>query len=133
MDLKCAGKLKDVLFAEKSYDSYTIQLVVKQFYRKVFDVRRNLSMSEIKHESINNIPQSHKCEHEGYEYYRRKFVPFGGAKNTLVSVYEIHPKKAAYPYAEIGLEPDHRKDTAIWCELTFRAVEFLHIIESMKQ
>ena len=42
MDLKCAGKLKDVLFAEKSYDSYTIQLVAKQFYRKVFDVRRNL-------------------------------------------------------------------------------------------
>ena len=55
-------------------------------------------MSEIKHESIDNIPQSHKNEHEGYEYYRRKFVPFGEAKNTSVSVYEIPPKKAAYPY-----------------------------------
>ena len=43
-------------------------------------------MSEIKHESIDNIPKSHKCEHEGYEYYRRKFVPFGGAKNTSVSI-----------------------------------------------
>ena len=32
----------------------------------------------------------------------------------------------------VGLEPDHKKDTAIWCELTFWAVEFLHIIESMK-
>ena len=55
-------------------------------------------MSEIKHESIGNIPKSHKNEHEGYEYYRRKFVPFGVAKNALVSVYEIPPKKVAYPY-----------------------------------
>ena len=55
-------------------------------------------MSEIKHESIDNIPQSHKNEHEGYEYYRRKFVSFGEARNTSVSVYEIPPKKAAYPY-----------------------------------
>ena len=55
-------------------------------------------MSEIKHESIDNIPMSHKNEHEGYEYYRRKFIPFGDAKNSLVSVYEVPPKKAAYPY-----------------------------------
>ena len=46
-------------------------------------------MSEIKHSKIEDIPVSHKCEHEGYEYFRRKFIPFGGAKNTLVSVYEI--------------------------------------------
>ena len=55
-------------------------------------------MSEIKHSKIEDIPVSHKCEHEGYEYFRRKFIPFGGAKNTLVSVYEIPPGKAAYPY-----------------------------------
>lgn len=55
-------------------------------------------MDEIKHCKIEGIPVSHKCEHEGYEYYRRKFIPFGGAKNTLVSVYEIPPGKAAYPY-----------------------------------
>ena len=55
-------------------------------------------MSEFKHSKIEDIPVSHKCEHEGYEYFRRKFVPFGGAKNTLVSVYEIPPGKAAYPY-----------------------------------
>ena len=48
-------------------------------------------MSEIKHGSINNIPKSHKNEHEGYEYYRRKFVPFGVAQNSLVSIYEIPP------------------------------------------
>ena len=55
-------------------------------------------MSEIKHSKIEDIPASHKCEHEGYEYYRRKFIPFGGSKNSLVSVYEIPPHKSAYPY-----------------------------------
>ena len=55
-------------------------------------------MSEIKHSRIEDIPVSHKCEHEGYEYYRKKFIPFGGAKNSLVSVYEIPPHKSAYPY-----------------------------------
>ena len=55
-------------------------------------------MSEIKHSKIEDIPVSHRCEHEGYEYFRRKFIPFGGAKNTVVSVYEIPPGKAAYPY-----------------------------------
>ena len=55
-------------------------------------------MSEIKHSKIEDIPASHKYEHEGYEYFRRKFIPFGGAKNSLVSVYEIPPHKSAYPY-----------------------------------
>ena len=55
-------------------------------------------MSEIIYSRIEDIPVSHKCEHEGYEYYRKKFIPFGGAKNTLVSVYEIPPHKSAYPY-----------------------------------
>ena len=55
-------------------------------------------MSEIKHRKIEDIPVSHKCDHEGYEYFRRKFIPFGGAKNALVSVYEIPPGKSAYPY-----------------------------------
>ena len=55
-------------------------------------------MSEIKHSKIEDIPVSHKCEHEDYEYFRRKFIPFGGAKNSLVSVYEIPPHKSAYPY-----------------------------------
>ena len=55
-------------------------------------------MSEIKHSKIESIPVSHKCEHDCYEYYRKKFIPFGGAKNSLVSVYEIPPHKSAYPY-----------------------------------
>ena len=55
-------------------------------------------MSEIKHSKIEAIPVSHKSGHEGYEYYRRKFIPFGGANNALVSVYEHPPHKSAYPY-----------------------------------
>ena len=55
-------------------------------------------MPEIKHSKIEEIPVSHRHEHEGYEYFRRKFVPFGEANNALVSVYEIPPGKAAYPY-----------------------------------
>lgn len=55
-------------------------------------------MSQIKHSRIDDIPVSHKCDHGEYEYYRRKFVPFGAAKNTLVSIFEIPPKKSAYPY-----------------------------------
>ena len=55
-------------------------------------------MNKIIHEKIDNIPQKHKCDHEEYEYFRRKFVPFGKAKNSLVSIYEIPPQKSAYPY-----------------------------------
>ena len=55
-------------------------------------------MPKIRHDKIADIPVSHKCEHDGYEYYRKKFIPFGAAKDTLVSVYEIPPGKAAYPY-----------------------------------
>lgn len=55
-------------------------------------------MSEIKHSGIGDIAPSHKCEHEDYEYFRRKFVPMGGAEHTLVSIYEIPPLKSAYPY-----------------------------------
>lgn len=55
-------------------------------------------MDAIKHSKIDQIPVSHKCDHEGYEYFRRKFVPFGGANNAMVSIYEIPPKKSAYPY-----------------------------------
>lgn len=53
---------------------------------------------EFKHMALNAIPIKHRQDHEGYEFYRRKFVPYGGAKNTQVCVYEIPPGKAAYPY-----------------------------------
>ena len=52
----------------------------------------------MKHSKMEDLPASHKCEHEGYEYHRRKFLSFGEAKNSLVSIYEIPPGKSAYPY-----------------------------------
>ena len=55
-------------------------------------------MDKIKHSNIAHLPVSHKQEHKAFEYYRKKFIPFGDAKNTLVSIYEIPPGKAAYPY-----------------------------------
>lgn len=55
-------------------------------------------MSEIKHQNTGDIPASHKCEHEGYEYYRKKFLTFGESSHTTVSIYEVPPMKAAYPY-----------------------------------
>lgn len=58
----------------------------------------NAPSCEIRHSTLEDIPATHRCEHEGYEYFRRKFVPFGAANNTVVSVYEIPPLKSAYPY-----------------------------------
>lgn len=55
-------------------------------------------MSQIKYSRIEDIPVTHKSGQKDYEYDRRKFVPFGAAANTLVSIYEIPPKKSAYPY-----------------------------------
>ena len=54
-------------------------------------------MNQIKQARMEDIPASHKV-HGDYEYHRRKFVPYGAAANTLVSVYEIPPGKSAYPY-----------------------------------
>ena len=59
---------------------------------------RRVYMDKILHSKIEDIPVSHRNEHDDYEYFRRKFVPFGAAGNTAVSVYEIPPHKAAYPY-----------------------------------
>ena len=55
-------------------------------------------MAKIKHSTIEDLTASHKAEHGEYEYISRKFVRFGEASQTLVSVYEIPPKKSAYPY-----------------------------------
>ena len=50
---------------------------------------------------------------------------FADAKEKRIFKSNLRP---AHPYAEIGLEPDHKKDTALWVELTFWAVQFLHIL-----
>ena len=58
-----------------------------------------------------DLPAQHRAEHEGYEYTRRRFVRRGESGNTLVSVYEIPPGKAAYPYHY------HLKDEETFCIL----------------
>lgn len=55
-------------------------------------------MSGVKHMKISDLPAKRTSLHEGYEYDRRKFVARGEAGSTQVSVYEIPPGKAAYPY-----------------------------------
>ena len=73
---------------------------------------------------------------ESVETLKEMLSEDGVLRTTFASSYEKSRFKdnfrSGHPYAEIGLEPDHKKDTAIWCELTFWAVEFLHIIENMK-
>ena len=55
-------------------------------------------MRGIKHMNWEDIPAKEKAEHKDYRYTRRKFLGFGEAANTWVSVYEIPPGKSAYPY-----------------------------------
>ena len=40
----------------------------------------------------------HKSQHEGYEYYKRQLIPLGYAEQCQISLYEIPPGKAGYPY-----------------------------------
>lgn len=46
----------------------------------------------------DELPVNHKKDHSDYEYFRKKVIPYGGAKNTVVSVYEIPPGKSPYPF-----------------------------------
>lgn len=55
-------------------------------------------MSTIRHSKITDLPAKNKALHEGFEYTRRNFVPRGQAGSTQVTIYEIPPLKAAYPY-----------------------------------
>ena len=55
-------------------------------------------MNGIKCSKVEDIPVTHKAEHPEYEYFRRKFLPYGEGNRTHVCVYEIPPGKAAYPY-----------------------------------
>ena len=66
----------------------------------------------VKHSRIADLPTGMKEEHPGYGCTRRKFVARGEAVSTLVSVYEIAPGKAAYPYHY------HLKDEETFCILS---------------
>lgn len=53
---------------------------------------------KILQKNLDELGAQHKTGPGDYEYYRRKFVPLGQANQCVVSVYEIPPGKAAYPY-----------------------------------
>lgn len=53
---------------------------------------------EIQITNKERIVPSHKCEHEPYEYYKYEVTKREGGNQTYVSLYEIPPKKAGYPY-----------------------------------
>lgn len=55
-------------------------------------------MEEIIHVKTTDVPQSHKNEHKGFEYYKRELLPKRANGQCAVSLYEIPPKKSAYPY-----------------------------------
>ncbi len=69
-------------------------------------------MDSIRHSRPEELPVKHHQGAEGYEYIRRSFVRRGEAENTLVSIYEIPPGKAAYPYHY------HLKDEETFCILS---------------
>ncbi len=50
------------------------------------------------HKSSESLTKETKSQHSDYEYTKREFVPRGHAEKTMVSIYEIPPKKSAYPY-----------------------------------
>ena len=52
----------------------------------------------ILHSNISEPPEKHTCKHEGYEYYRRDFVPRREGGQCMVSIYEVPPLKSAWPY-----------------------------------
>lgn len=55
-------------------------------------------MEEILKVRFEDVPSKHKSEHEGYEYYKRELVSKSDAHQCAISIYEVPPGKAAYPY-----------------------------------
>ncbi len=55
-------------------------------------------MSEVKICNISSMDKTHANQHEDYEYYKKNFIPRGEAGQCVVAVYEIPPKKSAFPY-----------------------------------
>lgn len=45
-----------------------------------------------------DVQAKHKKEHEDYEYIKRELVPIRQGGQCRFSLYEIPPKKSAYPY-----------------------------------
>ena len=52
----------------------------------------------IKQQNIRDLPAAQKDAHPAYSHVKKSFLPFGEARQCHVSVYEVPPQKAAYPY-----------------------------------
>lgn len=55
-------------------------------------------MEEPRRDSISRVQAKHRRGPGEYEFYVRRVVPREPGKACVVSVYEIPPKRAAYPY-----------------------------------
>lgn len=55
-------------------------------------------MDKIIWAKIDGMQAKHKCEHSDYEYFKKTVVPRRDGGGCTVNVYEIPPKKSAYPY-----------------------------------
>ena len=60
-------------------------------------------MDEMKNRRIivtrkEELTPAHKSEHEPYEYYKYEILKKSSENRCCVSIYEIPPEKAAYPY-----------------------------------
>lgn len=55
-------------------------------------------MNKITIAKIADIEATHKNDHDTFEYYKKSLVPMKHSNQCCISVYEIPPGKAAYPY-----------------------------------
>lgn len=55
-------------------------------------------MDEIILTKTKDMNATHKKQHENYEYYKHELVPMRKDGQCKITLYEIPPKQAAYPY-----------------------------------
>ncbi len=69
---------------------------------------------------------------QSIEYVKEALSTDGILRYRFLSAYDkkrfLDSMRYPTPYSEVGLETDYKKETSIWCDLTFWAVQFLHIL-----
>ena len=83
------------------------------------------ALARVGGEGISVVHQSANVVREMLDGDGVMRVTFENANQKKIFRSNFRP---AHPYAEIGLEPDHKKDIALWVELTFWAVQFLYYL-----
>jgi len=58
----------------------------------------NMNINKAFVTNISKLTTQHKNEHKNYEYYKKIVLSGDNGDKCNVSVYEIPPKKSAYPY-----------------------------------